>query len=70
MTTPHERTVALHRTWQFLRELSDPQLTPRIPLRVRQRALSLLRHFPDSASLSHAADAFPDVFSFHDDWTK
>lgn len=70
MTTPHERTLALHRTRQFLRELSEPKLTPRVPLRVRQRALSLLKHFPSSASLSHAADACPAVFGPLADWTK
>ncbi len=70
MTTPHERTLAVHRTRQFLRELSDPKLTPRILLRIRQRALSLLKHLPDSASLAHAAGACPAVFGPLDDWTR
>ena len=70
MTTPHERTLTLQRTRQFLRELSQPKLTPRVPLRLRHRALSLLTHLPDNASLSHAADACPAVFGPLDDWTK
>lgn len=70
MTTPHERTLAVHRVRQFLHELAYPALTPRVPLRVRQRALSLLKHLPDSASLSEAAEACPAVFGPLDDWTK
>lgn len=70
MTTPHERTLAVVRTRQFLRELSDPSLTPRVPLRIRQRAMSLLKHLTDNAALSHAADACPAVFGPLDDWTK
>lgn len=70
MTTPHERSLAVVRTRQFLRELSDPNLTPRVPLRVRQRALSLLKHLPDTAALSRAVDACPDVFGPLDDWTR
>lgn len=68
MTTSHERTLALHRTRQFLRVLDDPKLTPRVPLRVRQRALSLLKHFPDSASLSVAAGACPAEFGPFAPW--
>ena len=70
MTTPHERTLAVFRTREFLRALADPKAIPRVPLRVRQRALSLLKHLPDSAALSRAADACPDAFGPLDDWTK
>jgi len=70
MTTPRERTLAVVQTSQFLRELCEPRLTPRVPLRVRRRALSLLKHLPDSASLSCAVDACPAVFGPLDDWFK
>lgn len=70
MTTPHERSLAIVRTRQFLRELCDPKLTPRVPLRIRQRALSLLKHLPDTAALSRAVDACPGVFGPLNDWTR
>lgn len=70
MTTPHQRTLTVVRTRQFLRELGDPDLTPRLPLRIRQRALSLLKHLPDNSALARAADACPDAFGPLDDWTQ
>lgn len=46
MTVPVERTNAVIYTEQFLLELLDPKKTPRIPKAIRERALSLLRHYP------------------------
>ena len=46
MTVPSERTRAVLQTEQFLKDLTDPKLTPRIPRSIRKRALSLLRHYP------------------------
>jgi hypothetical protein len=50
------------RTRRFLLELADPKATPRVPLRVRQRAISLLKHLPTGGDLAIAAKALPDVF--------
>ena len=46
MTVPVERTNAVIYTEQFLLDLLDPKKTPRIPKAIRQRANSLLRHYP------------------------
>lgn len=62
MTIPSERTLAVLRTRRFLLDLADPTLTPRIPLRLRQRALSLLKHLPTGADLTRAAQGLPDTF--------
>lgn len=45
MTLPHERTRAIVKTEEFLRELSrDPSLSPEI----RNHAKNLLRHYPSA----------------------
>jgi hypothetical protein len=62
MTIPKERTEAVLRTRRFLLELADPKATPRIPLRIRQRAISLLKHLPTDGDLALAAKALPGVF--------
>ena len=62
MTVPSERTQAVLRTRRFLMDLADPKVTPRIPLRLRRQALSLLKHLPTGADLSKAAQASPDTF--------
>ena len=47
MTLPYERTRAVLSTQEFLIDLLDPKKTPRIPNHIRQRARSLLRHYPN-----------------------
>lgn len=44
MTIPYERTRSLLETKQFLQELQNPTLTPRVPASVREHARALLRH--------------------------
>jgi len=46
MTMPHEELRTLKYAREFLRELLNPKLTPRVPKAIRQRASSLLRHYP------------------------
>jgi len=46
MTTTQEEIYALDKTRQFLRDLLDPQRTPRISKSIRQEASSCLRHHP------------------------
>ena len=47
---------------EFLRALSDPHITKRIPKEIRQRARGILRHYPSVWDLDNAARACPDVF--------
>ncbi|ABM39906.1 BPSL0761 family protein [Polaromonas naphthalenivorans] len=62
MTLPFERTRAMLDVRLFLRELTDPRLTPRIPRALRGKAASLLKHFPTNADMDRAHQALPDCF--------
>jgi hypothetical protein len=56
MTLPFERTNAVNYTREFLYELIDPKKTPKIPKIIRQRALSLLRHYPNEYNMERASE--------------
>lgn len=62
MTMPDERYRAVVYTEQFLMELLDPRKTPRVPKDIRQRARSLLRHYPSQWDMDRAATKSPEVF--------
>ena len=65
MTLPDERHRAVTRTEQFLMELCDPQKTPKVPKEIRQRAHSLLKHYPSKFHMDLAKEQSPTVFG---DW--
>ena len=46
MTLPFEEKRSIQYTRQFLYDLLVPSKTPRVPKEVRERARSLLRHYP------------------------
>ena len=46
MTLPFEEKRAVNYTRQFLYDLLIPSNTPRVPKEIRDRARSLLRHYP------------------------
>jgi hypothetical protein len=56
MTVPRERTNAVIFTEKFLKDLLDPKVTPRVPRAIRQRASSLLRHYPSQYHMEMIAD--------------
>lgn len=62
MTLPDERTRAVLNARDFLRELLDPKKTPRVPLEVRRRARSILKHYPWEMHLSAAAEELSDIW--------
>lgn len=65
MTLPYERTRAVNHTYQFLLELCDPTLTPRVPRKIREQARALLRHYPtgyDMERISRKEDQSGDPF--------
>jgi len=62
MTLPDERYRAVLQTAQFLAELCRPSMTPRVPKRIRERARSLLRHYPSNNDMFYAARGAPEVF--------
>ena len=61
MTLPYERYNAIKWTEKFLLSLCDPKETPRVPKDNRQRAYSLLRHYPGGYNLDVLATKCPNV---------
>ena len=62
MTLPDERYRAVMWASRFLQSLSYSSETPRVPLKVREEARSILRHFPNKWDMDQASEAAPDVF--------
>ena len=62
MTLPHERTLAVLRASEFMRDLMNPKKTPRVPLAVRRRAMAIWKHYPWKMELHTAADLAPNIF--------
>ena len=62
MTLPDERYRAVLAAAQLLADLLDPKTTPRVPKEIRQRARSVLRHYPGKWDMDRAATAADHVF--------
>lgn len=62
MTLPDERYRAVLWAGRFLQSLSFSSETPRVPLKIRQEARSILRHFPSEWDMDRAADKAPEIF--------
>jgi hypothetical protein len=56
MTIPIEELYSLRNTREFLLDLIDPQKTPRIQMRIRNQAKTLLRHYPSTIRLEEVWD--------------
>lgn len=63
MTTPEERYRAIKQSKKLLEELCDPGKTPRVPSLVRDRARSILKHFPNDLEIDVLADQCPEHLS-------
>jgi len=61
MTLPDERYRAIRQTGQFLRDLQDRTIYPRVPRSVRAEAYRLLRHYPGDYDLERLAEKAPNV---------
>ena len=73
MTTPEDRYRALKQSRKLLEELCDPGKTPRVPSIVRDRARSILRHYPSDYNLDQLAENNPELLeknSQHDKLLK
>jgi hypothetical protein len=55
MTLPDERYRSIEWARDFLRDLLDPSKTPKVPKNVRQRAYSVLKHFPANYEMENIA---------------
>jgi hypothetical protein len=62
MTLPDERYRAVMWAARFLHSLSYSSETPRVPLKIRQEARAILRHFPTDWDMQQAATGSPQVF--------
>ena len=60
---PDERFRAVLYAEEFLRALSDSNITKRVPKEIRQRARGILRHYPNTWDMQQAAEASPHVFA-------
>ena len=65
MTLPYERKNAVVNAERFLLDLCNPRITPRVPREIRDRARSLLRHYPSELYMEEASNQAPAVFG---DW--
>jgi len=65
MTLPDERFRAVLYAEEFLRAISDPNITKRVPKEIRQRARGILRHYPSTWDMQQAAEGSPHVFAEH-----
>lgn len=61
MTLPVERTQAVLRTEEFLKDLLDPKKTPRVPRQIRDRAYRCLRHYPSQYHMAYIKESFEEV---------
>ena len=61
MTLPDERYRAIRQTRQFLLDLQDRTVYPRVPRAVRAEAYRLLRHYPSDYDLERLSEKSPDV---------
>ena len=66
LTLPDERYRAVLAAERLLKDLCDPTVTPRVPKTVRQRASSVLRHYPGKWDMDRAATAAAHVFETRD----
>ena len=63
VTLPDERYRALKMAESFLQDLTDPSKTPRVPRHIRQRARSVLRHYPGTYYVNQLARRSPDILT-------
>ena len=61
MTLPDERYRSLLWADRLLKDLCDPNATPRVPKQIRQRARDCLRHWPDTYYIDRLAEEAPDI---------
>jgi hypothetical protein len=47
----------------MLLDLLNPKITPKVPKYIRQRASSILRHYPDSHHFTKIVERLPEDFS-------
>ena len=62
MTLPYERRNAIKWAREFLYSLLRRDVTPRVPMRIREQARSVLKHYPSDFDMDRAGENFDDIF--------
>ena len=70
VTLPDERYRALRCGHQMLLDLLNPKVTPKVPKYIRQRALSVLRHYPSSYHFTKIVEKLPEDFAVNSPCVK
>jgi len=70
MTLPDERYRALRCGQQLLLDLLNPKVTPKVPKYIRQRALGILRHYPDSYHFTKIVEKLPEDYAVSSQFVK
>ena len=66
MTMPDERYRAMVECLKLIEDLVIPQVTPRVPTAIRERARWVMRHHPNAHELEQLARRSPDMLSTKD----
>jgi hypothetical protein len=70
MTLPDERYRALRCGHQMLLDLLNPKVTPKVPKYIRQRAASILKHYPDSYHFTKIVEKMPEDYAVSSQFVK
>lgn len=63
MTMPDERYRAMLEGMRMIEDLLIPQMTPRVPSNIRERARSVMRHYPSQHDLELMAKECPNILN-------
>jgi len=63
MTMPDERYRAMVEGLKLIEDLLIPQVTPRVPGEIRERARWIMRHYPSAYELERLAANVPSMLS-------
>lgn len=66
MTMPDERYRAMVEGLKLIEDLLIPQVTPRVPGDIRERARWIMRHHPNARDLEQLARETPSMLSTKD----
>ena len=70
MTLPDERYRALRCGHQMLLDLLNPKVTPKVPKYIRQRAASILKHYPDSYHFTKIVEKMPEDYAISSQFVR
>jgi len=66
MTMPDERYRAMLEGMRLIEDLLIPQVTPRVPGQIRERARWIMRHYPNRFELEAMSTQIPDMLATKD----